>query len=111
MDKFIESRCYFLTRRYKMEIVTILTAKATLAKLLARVEAGEEIVLARGKKPIASDQAPLRGAARRHQRRTGFFRTVAAAGTGGLGIAAAIENLMLVSNAHAFDAYGVARLW
>ena len=36
-----------------MEIVTIHTAKTTLSQLLARVEAGEEIVLARGKAPIA----------------------------------------------------------
>ncbi len=36
-----------------METVTIHTAKTTLSQLLARVEAGEEIVLARGKKPIA----------------------------------------------------------
>jgi prevent-host-death family protein len=36
-----------------MEIVTIHTAKTTLSQLLARVEAGEEIVLARGRKPIA----------------------------------------------------------
>jgi prevent-host-death family protein len=36
-----------------MEFVTIHTAKTTLSKLLARVEAGEEIVLARGKEPIA----------------------------------------------------------
>ena len=36
-----------------MEIVTIHTAKTTLSQLLARVEAGEEIVLARGKEPIA----------------------------------------------------------
>lgn len=36
-----------------MEIVTIHTAKTTLSQLLARVEAGEEIVLARGKVPIA----------------------------------------------------------
>jgi prevent-host-death family protein len=36
-----------------MTIVTIDTAKTTLAELLARVEAGEEIVLARGKTPIA----------------------------------------------------------
>ena len=36
-----------------MEIVTIHTAKTTLSRLLARVEAGEEIVLARGKEPIA----------------------------------------------------------
>jgi prevent-host-death family protein len=36
-----------------METVTIHTAKTTLSQLLARVEAGEEIVLARGKVPIA----------------------------------------------------------
>ena len=36
-----------------MTIVTIHAAKTTLSQLLARVEAGEEIVLARGKTPIA----------------------------------------------------------
>jgi prevent-host-death family protein len=36
-----------------MKIVTIHTAKTTLSQLLARVEAGEEIILARGKEPIA----------------------------------------------------------
>jgi prevent-host-death family protein len=36
-----------------VRIVTIHTAKTTLSQLLARVEAGEEIVLARGKNPIA----------------------------------------------------------
>lgn len=36
-----------------MEIVTIHAAKTTLSQLLARVEAGEEIVLARGRNPIA----------------------------------------------------------
>jgi prevent-host-death family protein len=36
-----------------METVTIHTAKTTLSQLLARVEAGEEIILARGKAPIA----------------------------------------------------------
>ena len=36
-----------------MTVVTIHTAKTTLSQLLARVEAGEEIVLARGKLPIA----------------------------------------------------------
>ncbi len=36
-----------------METVTIHTAKTTLSQLLVRVEAGEEIVLARGKVPIA----------------------------------------------------------
>jgi antitoxin (DNA-binding transcriptional repressor) of toxin-antitoxin stability system len=36
-----------------METVTIHAAKTTLSQLLTRVEAGEEIILARGKKPIA----------------------------------------------------------
>jgi len=36
-----------------MSSVTIHTAKTNLSKLLARVEAGEEIVIARGKTPIA----------------------------------------------------------
>jgi prevent-host-death family protein len=36
-----------------MKIVTIHTAKTTLSQLLAEVEAGEEIVIARGKEPVA----------------------------------------------------------
>jgi antitoxin (DNA-binding transcriptional repressor) of toxin-antitoxin stability system len=36
-----------------VETVTIHTAKTTLSQLLAHVEAGEEIILARGKEPIA----------------------------------------------------------
>jgi prevent-host-death family protein len=36
-----------------VSIVTIHAAKTNLSKLLARVEAGEEIVIARGKTPIA----------------------------------------------------------
>jgi antitoxin (DNA-binding transcriptional repressor) of toxin-antitoxin stability system len=36
-----------------MDTVTIHTAKTILSQLLARVEAGEEIILARGKNPIA----------------------------------------------------------
>ena len=36
-----------------MKIVTIHAAKTTLSQLLVRVEAGEEIVLARGNVPIA----------------------------------------------------------
>lgn len=35
------------------ETVTIHKAKTELSKLLARVEAGEEIVIARGNKPVA----------------------------------------------------------
>jgi prevent-host-death family protein len=36
-----------------MATVTVHAAKTHLSKLLARVEAGEEIVIARGKTPIA----------------------------------------------------------
>jgi prevent-host-death family protein len=36
-----------------MPVVTIHAAKTNLSKLLARVEAGEEIVIARGRTPIA----------------------------------------------------------
>ena len=36
-----------------MATVTIHAAKTNLSRLLARVEAGEEIILARGKHPIA----------------------------------------------------------
>lgn len=36
-----------------MDVVTIHAAKTTLSQLLLRVEAGEEIVLARGKDPVA----------------------------------------------------------
>jgi len=36
-----------------MKTVTIQRAETTLSQLLARVEVGEEIVIARGKNPIA----------------------------------------------------------
>ena len=36
-----------------MEIVTVHKAKTQLSELLVRVEAGEEIILARGNQPIA----------------------------------------------------------
>jgi antitoxin (DNA-binding transcriptional repressor) of toxin-antitoxin stability system len=49
-----------------MSIVTIHVAKANLSKLLARVEAGEEIIIARGKAPIARfTRISARTAARR----------------------------------------------
>jgi antitoxin (DNA-binding transcriptional repressor) of toxin-antitoxin stability system len=35
------------------EIVTIHVAKTTLSQLIARVEAGEEIIIARDKSPVA----------------------------------------------------------
>ncbi len=56
-----------------MTIVTIHTAKTTLSQLLARVEAGEEIVLARGKQPVAK-LVPYQ--ARKAKRRFGKYKGV-----------------------------------
>ncbi|MEA2787677.1 MAG: hypothetical protein QOG73_83 [Acetobacteraceae bacterium] len=60
-----------------MEIVTIHAAKTTLSQLLTRVEAGEEIVLARGKYPIAK-LVPFRPATTK--RRFGALRGVVSVG-------------------------------
>ena len=54
-----------------METVTIHTAKTTLSQLIARVEAGEEIVLARGTHPVAK-LVPLHPT--RSQRQFGAMR-------------------------------------
>jgi antitoxin (DNA-binding transcriptional repressor) of toxin-antitoxin stability system len=40
-----------------MAVVTIHTAKTTLSQLIARAEPGEEIVLARGNRPVAKTVA------------------------------------------------------
>ena len=49
-----------------MNSVTVHVAKTTLSQLLARVEAGEEIVIARGKTPVAK-LVPIRTVApKRH---------------------------------------------
>jgi antitoxin (DNA-binding transcriptional repressor) of toxin-antitoxin stability system len=60
-----------------MEIITIETAMTTLSQLLARVEAGEEIVLARGKEPIAK-LVPFRPPA--PKRRFGALRGIISIG-------------------------------
>jgi prevent-host-death family protein len=60
-----------------MKTVTIHTAKTTLSQLLARVEAGEEILLARGKQPIAR-LVPFRPP--RKRRRFGALRGTIAVG-------------------------------
>jgi prevent-host-death family protein len=49
-----------------MESVTIHAAKTNLSQLLARVEGGEEIVIARGKEPIAK-LVPFRPQATKRQ--------------------------------------------
>ena len=58
-----------------MAIVTIHTAKTTLSQLLARVEAGEEIILSRGKEPIAK-LVPFRPVAAKRRRRTMFLSPI-----------------------------------
>ncbi len=60
-----------------MKTVTIHAAKTTLSQLLARVEAGEEIVLARGKEPIAK-LVPFR--AKPAKRRFGALKGVISVG-------------------------------
>ena len=54
-----------------MTTVTIHAAKTTLSQLIARVEAGEEINLARGKQPVAK-LVPLQPA--RSKRQFGALR-------------------------------------
>lgn len=60
-----------------MTIVTIHNAKTNLSQLLARVEAGEEIILARGKEPIARI-VPFQSRARK--REFGAMRGVVSVG-------------------------------
>jgi prevent-host-death family protein len=60
-----------------MDVITIHTAKTTLSQILARVEAGEEIIIARGKTPIAR-LVPLQPKATK--RRFGALRGVISIG-------------------------------
>ena len=60
-----------------MSTVTIHAAKTNLSKLLARVEAGEEIVIARGKTPIAR-LTPIHAAPAKRQ--FGAFKGVVSVG-------------------------------
>jgi prevent-host-death family protein len=60
-----------------MSNVTIHSAKTHLSQLLARVEAGEEIIIARGKEPIAK-LVPFQAQATK--RRFGAFRGVISIG-------------------------------
>jgi prevent-host-death family protein len=60
-----------------MIIVTIHATKTKLSQLLKRVEAGEEIVLARGKEPIAK-LVPFQSSATK--RRFGALREVVSVG-------------------------------
>jgi prevent-host-death family protein len=60
-----------------MSTVTVHDAKTNLSKLLARVEAGEEIVVARGKIPIAR-LTPIH--APPAERRFGAFKGVVSVG-------------------------------
>jgi len=60
-----------------MSTVTIHAAKTNLSKLLARVEAGEEIVIARGNIPVAR-LMPIRAPAAK--REFGAFKGVVTVG-------------------------------
>lgn len=54
-----------------MAIVTIHQAKTQLSKLIARVQAGEEVVIARGKEPVARLEPVT---ARTTKREPGFLK-------------------------------------
>ena len=60
-----------------MSIVTVHAAKTNLSKLLAQVEAGEEIIIARGRTPIAR-LTPIHGPQSRRQ--FGAFKGVVTVG-------------------------------
>ena len=60
-----------------MSAVTIHAAKTNLSRLLAKVEAGEEIVIARGRTPIAR-LTPVHGP--RAKRQFGAFKGVVSVG-------------------------------
>jgi prevent-host-death family protein len=60
-----------------MSTVTVNAAKTNLSKLLARVEAGEEIVIARGRTPIAR-LSPINASPAK--RRFGAFKGVLTVG-------------------------------
>jgi prevent-host-death family protein len=60
-----------------MSTVTIHAAKTNLSKLVARVEAGEEIVIARGKTPVAR-LTPIRSS--RALRRFGAMKGIVSVG-------------------------------
>ena len=49
-----------------MTTVTICAAKTQLSKLIARAEAGEEVIIARGKKPVVR-LSPVENAPQRRQ--------------------------------------------
>ena len=89
-----------------MAIYTIHAAKTNLAKLIALAEAGEEVVLARGKaavvKIVPVDHEQAAGALPSSHRDLSDRMLVAQA---------MLEDLTLVSNERGFDAYGVKRLW
>jgi prevent-host-death family protein len=53
-----------LAKEVSVAVVTIHEAKTNLSKLIARAEAGEEIVIARGKEPVVR-LAPLSKSVRR----------------------------------------------
>ncbi|HVV94560.1 MAG TPA: hypothetical protein VHD15_14195 [Hyphomicrobiales bacterium] len=109
-----------------MKVVTVHAAKTALSQLLARVEAGEEIVLAPGQGAdrqavaivtdldavVASQSFIALPVSIRHgqtggtlpgPRRDPFDRRLIAQ--------AVVDRLVLVSNEKIFDTYGIERLW
>ncbi|MCC7274708.1 MAG: type II toxin-antitoxin system prevent-host-death family antitoxin [Alphaproteobacteria bacterium] len=76
-----------------MRTLKIHAAKTNLSRLINEVEAGEEIVITRGDRPVA----------RHHPHRDPFDRMLIAQ--------ALIDDMTLVSNERLFDGFGVRRIW
>ena len=62
-----------------MDVVTIHKAKTTLSQLIARAEAGEEIVLARGDTPVAK-LVPYTAPEPKAKRRPGALKGILSVG-------------------------------
>ena len=97
-----------------MKVVTVHAAKTHLSRLIERAEAGEEIVIARNKQPVARlvriDAVPRCGnsvpCAARHASRPPFEPSI-----GWLIAQARLEGMRVVTNDQVFDAFGVERFW
>lgn len=84
-----------------MDPVPIHFAKTHLSRLIQRAQAGEEVVIARGKAPVVR-LVPV--TAERPRRQFGAMRDRVVAQAQDL-------DVPLVSNETLFDGYGVRRLW
>jgi PIN domain nuclease of toxin-antitoxin system len=95
-----------------MSQITVHVAKTNLSQLVARVEAGEEVILVRGKQPVADQGFKPLPARLLHSQAAGSLPGPQRDPFECMLISQAmLDNLVLVSNGALFAVYGVARLW